>query len=119
MVRPAVEVIFCRTTPVITNDRKPKAVGSLVDDIVRSFTIMREPETLRELKAEILRQLEKSETVTITLTEGDGIHELLESITDGIKGAEELNRQSRKYGDPILCANNKVSHTAGRKPETL
>ena len=66
---------------------------------------MREPETLKELKAEILRQLEKSETVTITLTEGDGIHELLESITDGIKGTEELNKQSRKYGDPILCAN--------------
>ena len=54
---------------------------------------MREPETLKELKAEILRQLEKSETVTIILTEGDGIHELLESITDGIKGTEELNRQ--------------------------
>lgn len=68
---------------------------------------MREPETLKELKSEILRQLEESETVTITLTEGDGIHELLKSITDGIKNFEELNRQSRKYGDPIFCANAK------------
>ena len=56
---------------------------------------MREPETLKELKAEIVRQLKRSETVTITLTEGDGVHELLESITDGIKGTEELNRQPR------------------------
>ena len=70
---------------------------------------MREPETLKELKAEILRQLDRSETVTITLTEGDGIHELLESIADGIKGTEELNRQSRKYGDPIFCANKGIS----------
>jgi hypothetical protein len=66
---------------------------------------MREPETLKEMKAEILRQLKDSETVTIILTEGDGIHELLESITDGIKGTEELNKQSRKHGDPVLCAN--------------
>ena len=63
--------------------------------LLRIFTIMREPETLTELKADILRQLEKSETVTIKLSEGDGIHELLESITDGIKGTEELNRQRR------------------------
>lgn len=74
---------------------------------------MREPETLTELKAEILRQLEQSETVTITLTEGDGIHELLESITDGIRGIEELNRQSRKYGDPVLCANNTRTCSSG------
>jgi hypothetical protein len=59
---------------------------------------MREPETLRELKAEILRQLETSETVTIVLTEGDGIHELLASIEDGIVGTEELNRLARRYG---------------------
>lgn len=55
----------------------------------------REPETLAELKAEILRQLAKSEVVTIRLTEGDGIHELLESITDGIEGTKLLNQTSR------------------------
>lgn len=51
---------------------------------------MREPETLTELKEEILRQLERSETVTITLTEGDGIHRLLESMGDRIEVIKEL-----------------------------
>ena len=44
----------------------------------------RPPETLGELKKEILRQLDTSEVVTITLHEGDDIHELLESISSGI-----------------------------------
>lgn len=48
----------------------------------------REPETLSELKAEILRQLEKSETVKITLTEGDSGHELLEAIEAGMQVRE-------------------------------
>ena len=53
----------------------------------------REPETLTELKAEILRQLKMDVlTVTIKLTEGDSIHELLESITDGIEGTIELRQ---------------------------
>ena len=54
----------------------------------------REPESLAELKAEILRQLAKSERVTIRLTEGDSIHELLESIRDGIIGTILLNRRN-------------------------
>ena len=58
-------------------------------------TMSREPETLTELKAEILRQLKMDVlTVTIKLTEGDSIHELLESITDGIEGTAKLNRDS-------------------------
>lgn len=48
---------------------------------------MREPETLSELYLEIVRQLEQSETVTIRLTEGDGIHELLGNIKDTIAEA--------------------------------
>ena len=52
---------------------------------------MREPETLSELKTEILRQLDEGEEVVITLTEGDGVHELLESISDGISGTRFLN----------------------------
>ena len=46
----------------------------------------RAPETLGELKKEILRQLDTSEVVTITLHEGDDVHELLESISSGIAG---------------------------------
>lgn len=41
---------------------------------------MREPETIEELYIEICRQLELGETVTITLTEGDGVHELLREL---------------------------------------
>ena len=55
----------------------------------------REPESLSELKAEILRQLAESEVVTVRLTEGDSIHELLESITDGIEGTKLLNKLSQ------------------------
>lgn len=55
----------------------------------------REPESLSELKVEILRQLAKSEVVILRLTEGDSIHELLESITDGIEGTKLLNKLSR------------------------
>lgn len=62
---------------------------------------MREPETLTELKAEIIRQLQASETVVITLTEGDGIHELLESIDNGIKGIELANQRERTARRPL------------------
>jgi hypothetical protein len=54
----------------------------------------RAPETLSELKGEILRQLDTSEVVTITLLEGDAIHELLESISSGIKGIKLQNQLS-------------------------
>ena len=50
----------------------------------------REPETLSELHNEIIAQLEVSEVVTITLTEGDGIHELLESIAENMEATRCL-----------------------------
>lgn len=56
---------------------------------------MREPETLSELKSEILRQLEDGEDVVIKLTEGDGVHELLASISDGMNGTRCLNAMSQ------------------------
>ena len=62
---------------------------------------MREPETLTELRIEILHQLAKSETVVIKLTEGDGIHELLESIDNGIKGTELSNQRERTARRPL------------------
>jgi ABC-type uncharacterized transport system ATPase subunit len=51
----------------------------------------REPETLSELHNEILAQLKVGEVVTITLTEGDGTHELLESITSNMEATRCLN----------------------------
>ena len=61
-----------------------------------TFTKMnRAPETLGELKKEILRQLDTSEVVTITLHEGDDIHELLESISFGIEGIKYQNLHDR------------------------
>ena len=42
------------------------------------ITMTREPETLRELYNEIVAQLKEGEVVEITLTKGDGIHELLD-----------------------------------------
>lgn len=57
---------------------------------------MREPETLTELRDEILRQLEHSETVTIRLTEGDGVHELLESIQEGIDASRKQTHMKKE-----------------------
>ena len=54
----------------------------------------REPETLRELYSEIVAQLREGEVVKITLTEGDGIHELLESMLDGMEGTRPRNKSS-------------------------
>ena len=51
----------------------------------------REPETISELRNEILAQLEVGEVVTITLTGGDGIHELLESIDSNMEAERCLN----------------------------
>ena len=55
----------------------------------------RAPETLGELKKEILRQLDTSEVVTITLHEGDEIHELLESISSGLAGIKYQSLHDR------------------------
>ena len=57
----------------------------------------RTPETLGELKKEILRQLDTSEVVTITLHEGDDIHELLESISSGIANAKDIPSTDRDH----------------------
>lgn len=57
--------------------------------------LTRQPESLKELKELILEQLEQlehSEIVSIQLGEGDDIHELLESIDDGMKNTKAANK---------------------------
>ncbi len=61
------------------------------------ITMTREPESLRELYNEIVAQLKEGEVVEITLTEGDCIYELLESMSDGMEGTRHLNEISRPY----------------------
>ena len=65
---------------------------------------MREPETLKELLDEIARQNALSETVTITLTEGDGIHELMEDMQKAIdsqRGKEHAQSVAHQYAETV------------------
>lgn len=54
--------------------------------------LSRQPENLKELKELILEQLKHSEKVTICLSEGDDIHELLASIDDGMNNTKAANK---------------------------
>jgi len=56
----------------------------------------REPESIKELRDEIVGQLKNGDTVNIELTEGDAVHELLESISSGIQGTKMLNKSSSR-----------------------
>jgi len=56
-----------------------------------------QPETLAELREEILYQLSNAnEPVVITFYNREATQELLASITDGIEGTRELNRKAMK-----------------------
>jgi len=54
--------------------------------------IARQPESLQELHDFIIYQLRTSDKVTINLSDGDDMHELLESIADGMRGTRCLNK---------------------------
>lgn len=63
-----------------------KTVGS------KRLPMTRKPETLQELYNEIVAQLEDSEIVTLTLPDGDSLHELLANIKEGINATRQNKR---------------------------
>ena len=51
--------------------------------------VSRQPETLLELHDFIIYQLRTSEKITINLTDGDDLHELLRELANGSKCAKQ------------------------------